>query len=144
MVNKKGFLRTIEAVIAVIMILGLILYVTPSKITDIGEIPTVVEQSQNLIVEEIALNKTLRGCIQQIDSNSCITQKYACTIQVDGFIKESLPPGYNYGCEVCPSAVSCINVGGLPKDRTVYTRDTFISGRPQKVFRIYMWELTPD
>lgn len=138
--DNKGFLRTLEAIIAIIMVLGFILFITPSKPLSTGEVPGTVEASQNLILEEFANNKTYRDCILQSKADSCRSSGISpCNLYFEEFIQKSIPAGYEFNCEVCPSAVSCVS-SLSPDDKTVYARDTFVSGKPPKVFRVYMWE----
>ena len=51
MVNNKGFIRTLEAVIAIIIILGLIAYLIPSRELKI-EIPSNVKEAREFIFNE--------------------------------------------------------------------------------------------
>ena len=140
MVNKKGFLRTIEAIIAIIMVLGFILYVTPTRIPDVGEVPGVVEQAQSIILDEVATNEIFRDCILTNEGRSCINMDWPCA-DLDDFITSAKPLGYNFNCEICKTSVSCVPALSVPDDKTVYTRDTFIAATPPKVFRVYMWEV---
>lgn len=140
MVNKKGFLRTLESIIAIIMVLGLILYVTPTRTPEVSELPGVVEQAQNLVLEEVAVNKEFRKCILESDERSCIGMNSPCS-GIESFIQTAVPTGYQFNCEICSSSIACVSSLSIPQDKTVYTRDTFVAGSPSKVFRVYMWQV---
>ena len=137
--NNKGFLRTLEAVIAIILVLSLILFLTPTKLSGSGEIPGSVVESQKTIVEEISLNETYRKCVLDNKGRSCIGMDYPCN-EVENFVRMNTPAGYDYNCEICDSSVSCVENLHVPVDRTVYARDIFIAGRPSRIFRVYLWE----
>lgn len=137
--NNKGFLRTLEAVIAVIIVLSLILFLTPTKISDVGDVPGTVAESQKIIVEEISLNETYRKCVLDNKDRSCIGMDYPCD-GVENFVRVNTPAGYEYNCEICDSSVSCVENLHIPVDKTVYAKDIFISGKPSRVFRVYLWE----
>lgn len=138
--NKKGFLRTLEAVIAIIIVLGLILFLTPTKIPDVGDVPGSVEEAQKIIVQEISQNATYRKCALDNKDRSCIGMDYPCNY-VEQFVRGNTPSGYDYNCEICDSSVSCVDNLHIPVDKTVYAKDIFISGPPSRVFRVYMWQL---
>lgn len=137
--NKRGFLRTLEAVIAIIMILGLILYVTPTAQLKVETIPAVVEQSQSLILTEVAINDQYRECILDNKDRSCINMDYPCA-GIESFIRSVKPIGYEFNCEICSTSIACVDNLKVPVDKTVYTRDTFVAGSPSKIFRVYMWQ----
>lgn len=137
--NKKGFLRTIEAVIAIIIVLGLILFLTPARISDVGEVPGTIEESQKVIVEEVSYNETFRSCILKDKDRSCIGMDWPCS-QMETFVRSNIPSGYDFNCEICDSSVSCVQNLKVPVDKTVYARDIFIAGEPSRVFRVYIWQ----
>ncbi len=137
--NKKGFLRTIEAVIAIIIILGLILFLTPTRVSDVGEVPGTIEEAQKIIIEEISFNETFRDCVLKNKGISCIGMDWPCS-DIEIFVRGNTPPGYDFNCEICDSSVSCVENLHVPIDQTVYAKDIFIAGEPSRVFRVYLWE----
>lgn len=137
--NNKGFLRTLEAVIAVIIVLSLILFLTPVRVSEVGDIPGTVAEAQKIIVEEVSLNESYRKCILDNKERSCIGMDYPCD-GIENFVRANTPAGYEYNCEICDSSVSCVENLHVPVDKTVFARDIFIAGRPSRVFRVYLWE----
>ena len=133
MVNKKGFIRTLEAVIAVVVVLTFIYVVILKAETPTGEVPFNIRDTQKFIFEEIALNDAHRNCIVSSSSGPCL-----CT-GINQLIEGNKPAGYNYACEICNKAQSCANLD-IPLDKSVYTDSIFIGKDKFKILRVYFWE----
>ncbi len=135
MVNKQGFLKTLEAVIAIIMILGFVYVVTPKQQKP-ETTPFNILDVQRFVLTEVAMNETFRNCITTSQPSSCGT---GCLQQIDAFIDQNTPSGYENACEVCARAISC-STNPLPLDRSVFTDSIFVSHTTtSKVFRVYFW-----
>ena len=138
MVNKKGFVRTLEAVISVVIVLGFIYLITLKTETPTGEIPINIKETQKFVFQEVALNENYRQCIVSSLPGSCSST--SCLQQINQFISDNKPSGFNHACEVCDRSLSCSNPN-LPLDRSVYTDSMFIGKDNFKVFRVYFWEV---
>lgn len=128
--HKKGYIKTIEAVVAIVFILGFIYMATPREKTDIGEeIPSNVKAAHNLIMGEFLRNDTLREYVAIGDEDS-----------VDAFVSPNIPGGYDYVFEICSSTLSCTEEE-LPL-KVTYVGSVFvatnITGQP-RVVRLYIW-----
>lgn len=132
--NKKGFVRTLEAVIAVIIVLGIILVVTPSRPSQDSETPATIKESQSFILDRISTDEAHRSCIQTAAAGECRTPCQA----IDLFIRDHQPKGYAYRCEICNSASTCSP--SLPLDKSLYTDSRLIATNPAKVLRLIFWE----
>ncbi len=132
--NKKGFVRTLEAVIAVVIVLGIMLVLTPAKQPE-TDIPANLKQSQAFILNHIATNENFRNCI--MDTTVYGECRASCAA-IDGFVGNNVPKGYDYRCEICSSASTCSNP--LPLDKSLYTDSRFIATDPAKVIRVVFWE----
>lgn len=130
MVNKKGFIRTLEAVIAIVIILGLIIYLTPSKKLEV-EVPSNIREAKEFILKEILINEELRDNVENINGN--------CKVgELKVFLDEHVPVGYDYSCEICieGSGTGCGNIKGIEKD--IYSGAVYLHSK--KVFRLFMYE----
>jgi len=141
MVNKKGFIRTLEAVIAIVLILSLIIYLTPAKELKVG-VPSNVLEAREFIFKEILVNEELRDCI----SNCYIdcSENAICQEKIKSFLGEHIPLGYDYLWEICDFSdkVGCGNYA-LPEKKAVYSGAVFLSfggGRVSKTFRLFLYE----
>ncbi len=63
MVNKKGYIRTLEAVIAIILILIFIFSVLPKKQIEDLKTPREIDLTSDRILNEVQNNEEFRGCV---------------------------------------------------------------------------------
>ncbi|MBI2673215.1 hypothetical protein HYX19_03065 [Candidatus Woesearchaeota archaeon] len=138
MVNRKGYIKTIEAVIAIILLLIFVYNFVPRNGVVEPTTPFIVDSAQKIIVKEIMQNETIRSGI--IDSG--ITDCRTYTKLNEGIIKKHLPGGYSFTCEICDTPVCISNL--TPVDKSVYMTDAFISAtqtnQNPKILRIWIWE----
>ena len=137
MVNKKGFVKTLEAVIGILIVFGFVVLLTPLSQEQQPDVPFTIKDAQQFVLEEIALNDVFRGCITGAAVNGACAK--GCLEDVNTFIQENTPVGYVHGCEVCERAVSCTSAT-LPVDKSIYTDSVFISADDAKILRVYFWE----
>ena len=143
--NKRGWIRTLEAVIAILLIFGFILYVTPKTQSYGDTTPQIVESRQNFIMKTILENNDYRNCVLDGGSGSyCFGPDGVLCVgyreEIENLVEKNKPLGYDYACEICPSSASCTNVNALA-EKSVYTSAIFVS-KPGtgKVMRLYFWE----
>jgi len=150
--NNKGFLKTLEAIIAIVILLGFILYIIPSgDEKDISK-PFVVKNAQTYILDEIMYNVELRNCVADLSNPGGICDNLLqgdCADRitgVDGIINKNIPFGYSVHCEICETSISCSNIASVDAiENNVYIDTRFISKDPSdpqslKVIRLYMWK----
>ena len=142
--NKKGFIRTMEAVISIILLFSFIFFMSYYRLPEANDVPFVVKNTHEFLFEEISYNNTLRDCvIEKADDGNCAEYNAfgsdACMGLVSKFIESNTPVGYQHACEICSSAVSCIQET-LPIDRNVYANSLFLAATNSKIMRIYFWE----
>jgi hypothetical protein len=128
--NKKAWLRIVEAVIAILIIAGAVLYFTinQTKKTDISGI---VFERQTKILEVISKNESLR--------NSVITENKT---EVESYISRVIPSSWNFSINICELDDIC-NRGATPNDRDIYVSErmitsTLINYSPKKI-RFFVW-----
>ena len=145
MVNRKGFIRTIEAVIAILLILGFVLIMKPNLSNNQdNSIPSEVEETEKFIFSEITYNKDFRDCITNENPSNPETGtcKEVCNI-LDEFVSSHKPFGYGYECEICESSVSCMS-NELPIDRNIYANSIFLAAKNSKIVRVYYFPENPS
>jgi hypothetical protein len=158
MIYKKGFIRTLEAVIAVILLLSIIYLVTPVREYNIVK-PYNIEEAHSAIFTEVLANQTFRDCILNdvvctvasgcgVINNSEGQYIYQgdqisappCIGNLNDFIYTyNKPRGYVYLAEICYKSASCIR-GDLPIDKQIYVESIILASENPKVFRVYFWE----
>lgn len=63
MVNKKAYIRTLEAIIAIVLLLFATYALTPKQISNPKETPYTIKSAQDYVTTQVTNNNTLRGKI---------------------------------------------------------------------------------
>ena len=132
--NRSGYLRTLEAIIAAVLVLIFIFTLLPRREISSPETPYVVQSSQEFILNQILVNDTLRGCVvsDPLCENSDAMRQ---------LILDNLPPGYTYGFKICDTTNCLISTS---PDKSVFVADVLLSAdlasQNPKVFRLWLWE----
>ena len=151
--NKKGFIRTVEAVIAIVILLGLVLTIFGDKKEEVKKTPEVVEDALNYITSELLYNKVFRDCFTKVrlpDNNKggkcsdMLASVATCSQTINAFLSSSVPPGYSSHCEVCKTTRSCSTLPNLAEDKSVYPKSIFMYTKiddkeEARVVRIYIF-----
>ena len=99
MVNKKGFVRLVELIIAISVIITILLvtYIQNRPAQNTQDISEIARD----ILSEIASNPELRDEVLVAQTNSIQMTK---TIK---FINDSLPDSFNFELRACESSIAC-------------------------------------
>lgn len=138
--DNKGYMKTLEAILAIIIVL-MVVYVTIPKLTKSStDTPLVVQDSQKVIISDLTSNDTFRSLmITSSDPD-------ALSAELGLLIKNHTPPNYDFLCAICDHTDSCILPTPLEKD--VFMSDVFIassldlelSQQNPKIVRFWMWQ----
>ena len=140
--NKRGFIKTLEAVLAVIIVFLFIYYLGRSG----GEDARFVQGIRSLeesVLNEISKDDSFRECIVNSDvtvfnqivddfqASNCISiPQDKCAKDIDCYIEGSLPLRYRekYAFTICsPSDPGCSLPGSIGGSKEVYTSAVIIS-----------------
>lgn len=141
--NKRGFIRTLEAVVAIIIVFLFIYYAGRSSDKDERFVQG-IKSLEESILNDISKNDGFRDCIVSSDVNAfnelagksvsnCMNQKHEnqCAKGIDCYIEGSLPLKYknNYAFTICSPTDSggCSIPGSIGKSKEVYTSAVIIS-----------------
>jgi len=123
---KKGYLRTIEAIIAIIIVFMVIITIMPKNKQE-NKTPVYIESLQEKIItkienDEILRNKILEGGTINSDIESIIED-----------------PNIKYNYIICNlGETNCIAT--LPDNKDIYAKSIMIASiNLNKVFRLYLW-----
>ncbi|MFH1637686.1 MAG: hypothetical protein ABIB71_04660 [Candidatus Woesearchaeota archaeon] len=155
MVNKKGYIRTLEAVIGIVIILLFIFSVNPKVKEKTESMPSAVETSLDFITEEINSNATLRTAVYLPSLLNCGSTPENCQeeYKVTPFISHNIPPTYSHDYRICdnPSCVLVCEEGDAeclnklpPMDVSVYTADTIVAPSEDvqpRLVRVWVWRV---
>ena len=133
--NKKGFIRVLEAVFAIMLIMGAVLIIVSNNLQT-SDISEEVYEKQRYILDIISNNETMRNeIIKEGDLG-----------KTDEFIKKTMPSSWKYS--VCVTSVDKIcspGVGKVPDDKELYVSETIISSSLEidytasKKLRLFVW-----
>lgn len=145
MVNKKGFIRTLEAVIAIIVILSIIFYITPRVVEFEEKVPEDVANAKEFIMNQVLFNKEYSKCIVDVTNyGNCESALGNCesATKIMGLF-EYVPYGYSWHCEICSDTNPICTT--LPQDvleKSIYTNSIFVykAGQDYNIMRIYIWK----
>lgn len=130
-INKKGWIRIVEAVIAIMLLAGFLSFmlISQNKKVDFSEYATNIESS---LVRDIAKNDSLRVEILggNIDS-------------INRYIESRIPANFNFSSRICSleEACGCLN---CPLDRDVYADSSPVFSSLEqyspKQFKLFIWK----
>jgi hypothetical protein len=128
--NKKAWLRILEAVIAITLIVGAIIYIMSTNAPK-KDISSSVYEKEKYILELISNNNTLRGDI--------ISSKYQ---NVNSTIRSLIPPTWDFDTNICTLDNMC-NKLSIPIEKDVYASEIVISSNETKYdpkkLRLFVW-----
>jgi hypothetical protein len=130
MKNKKGWMKTIEALMAVIIILGAVLIFSGRQVEQVDVREQVFDTQQN-ILEIISKNESLRSKVLINDSDF-----------VNAQVSSLIPNGWNSKIEICELNDVCSYSGNYINSE-VYSTEIVISStlldyNPKKL-RFFIW-----
>lgn len=139
MVGRKAYIRTLEAIIAIVLLLFATYTLTPKPVTNPEETPYVIESAQDYVVKQVTQDPTLRQ--QILDSG---TNFAAANNSLTGTVKKRLPAGYDFSIAICDNP-SCVTLPGLAA--SVYMDDAVVAGKTTagepviKLVRVWFWRV---
>lgn len=140
MINKQGYIKTLEAIIAIVIILIFTFAVTP-KPEPSYQLPSSVENAQNYILEEIAGDEDVRTNIMASDPANPDDPAYE---DIRNIVDANLPTGYAYTVGICLESACSSNSTAIAEGTSVYTAEAMIGSdgvvdTTPRIVRIWMW-----
>jgi len=133
--NKKAYIRTVEAFIAIIILLMVVFFLIPRESEQEPDVPNIVEGAQNFILNELSYNETSRECI--VNNPLCEN-----SIVFTSIVEQNIPFGYDYSIKICDTT-NCVVPTPINKD--VYVSDivigSTIESQNPKIVRLWLWSL---
>lgn len=112
--NKRGWIKIMEAVFAVLIVLGITLTIV-SKTNQQLNMNELVYEKQEKILNVILENQTLRNKVLSGDS-----------LAVNSFIEKSLPPTWNFSTEILDINEEYTSILGA-NEKDIYVKEIVIS-----------------
>ena len=130
MKNKKAWLRIVEAVLAILIILSTFLIITSQQTTK-TDLSQEISEIQTNILDIISKNSTLREYIIQNNQKELKTE-----------IELMLPNSFNYAIKICPVTDICHSTE-TPTNKPVHAKEVLITTTLQtyqpKKLRFFVW-----
>ena len=128
--GKKGFIRILEAFIAIMIISGAMAFIYVDQVQKPNEAEA-IRELQRIILDEIANNQTLRQDVLD-----------GITGNIDSTISKFIPNDFNYAFEICRLDELCkLNI---LVQKEVFSDEVTISSTLEeykpRVIRIFIWE----
>jgi hypothetical protein len=149
MVNKKGYIKTLEAVISIVGILLFTIGVTPREIPNPNQVPFVVQNAQDFIIEQLQLDPYRQIILNvdfDVDGNIIYNGDFTkANDTISGLVINNLPPSYSYEFKIC-STTTCL-AQNPPLGVSVYSDDVMLAGlnaegEPKvRIVRVWFWPL---
>lgn len=142
MVSKKGYIKTLEAVIAIIIIV-VISYTLIAQPTETPpDVPSIVKGAQKIIDQTIQFNETIRSLITKKELPPPQSPGREELLKgVQAIIDKQSPLGYDYTCAICSEPGKCLEY--TPLDKNVYMTDVLIASSEEqqnvRIVRIWFW-----
>jgi len=133
--NNKGFIHTLEAIIAILLLLS-ILFVSISLIKpEYDAIPIEIELLQKNILDEIQNNEEYR--IYLLNNNELL---------IEEFLNSRIGEDISFSFDICdsPSLSGCSSSNELLQNKNIYSESIIIreerdGGDEYIIFRLYLW-----
>ena len=134
--NKRGWIRIVEAFIAVLLIAGVLLFVINKGYIGKRDISEQVYKVQLAILREIELNSTLR--LQILTS-----EDYTVPEDVRNKISERMPDYLEFTSAVCDLEELCPIPEGSPVEKDIYAQSVAIAAEAEKYnpkqLKLFCW-----
>ena len=150
--NKKGWMRILEATIAVLIVSGTLLVVYSRQVDRSVSATDYFEDLQGQILADVSTNSSLRLNVLNIDEDSSGDSNFSA---LNNFVAGKISEGFGYSLQVCnlssfydyckmdyPTFVATI-------DKNIFTEEIIVSAElgdgssatyePKKV-KLYVWE----
>ena len=152
MVNKKGYIRTLEAIIAIVLIFAVIITILPKK--EIAEkTPEDIDLTAKSILNEIQNNNLFRDYAIKMDiSNGIYTDALLVEVkaytELKNFVDSTMPIAIGYELMICEISGGCyplLDSIVLPK-KSIYTKSVLInnnnvinSNSEDRIVKLFLW-----
>ena len=141
--GKGGFLRIVEAFIAIMIIAGVLSFIYVSQVQKPNKEES-IRQIQQIILDRISSDPDLRTAVLEGDSNSQSPTAQTSRETLETEIGKFIPPDFEYEFKICPinEACGCENCN---YEKEIFAEEISVSstldiGYDPKVIRIFMWE----
>jgi len=142
--NKRGWIRIVEAFIAVLLIAGVLLFVIGKGYIGKKDISEQVYQVQLAVLREIELNSTLRTSILEVDESELPWENFSAEglSDVKQKIEDRIPEYLECEAKICELDRVC-PMGSTLVEKDVYAQSVAITAEGEKYsprqLKLFCW-----
>lgn len=130
--NKFGWLKVLEAVIAITLLIGVLLYIMSTS-APVKDISAVANEKETYILDTISKDNVLRSDIVAGNNE-----------KVNLTVAKMLPASWDFETRICNLTDICNSISGrMPFDKDVYANEVVISSTDTKYspkkLRLFIW-----
>jgi len=122
--NKKAWIRIIEAVIAVVILMGVIFAIVESSKINITSQQTILNQESGILLG-VEINQTLRGEILTETAIPTNSNETSFPSQLGNYLNQKTPKNLNCLLSICQTNTTCIYENNIKK--SLYVKDVLIT-----------------
>jgi hypothetical protein len=129
--NKRGWIRIVEAFVAVLLIISVLLIVLGGRFVQREDSSSEIHDAQLNVLRDIQVNEDLRGEILQGVIPTEVETKIDYRLNY-----------LNCNVEICNLNEECLS-DGLPEDKNIYVQSVAIidpAGSLSKQLKLFCWE----
>ena len=138
MKDKKGFIRILEVIFAIMLITGAVLILVSNNLGS-SDISDGVHEKQRYILEVVANDEEMREEIINFDPDG---NPPKLLTETNTFIEKNIPSTWSY--VTCVTDIDNICSGDTPNDKNLYVSESIISSSRSKYtnskkLRFFIW-----
>jgi|SRR3989344_1327883 len=144
--NKKGFLRIVEAFIAILLITGVVLYIISRGSSGDVKVERKIYEIEDTVLKEISRNTVYREKIVAYTVASPTSEDEIFIEELSNdVVKPKIPQGFDFVINICELNSACPLPIDYPyEDAEIYSRSTPITATLEeyapKQLRIFIWK----
>jgi len=97
--NKKGFLKILEAIIAIVVVFSFVVAIFPEKTKSLGKLPPALQETMDSVLKDMKENAKFRDCVLKEDGGGSQTASFS-GFDVQGIGADCI---YNYISQITVS-----------------------------------------
>jgi hypothetical protein len=128
--NKKGYLRTLESIIAVVLLMVVVFSSISINEPSTKKFPTEIEIVMDRILNEVQTNQQLRDYLVQNENNLLLDYLFS------NFYQHNI----NIDIDICQDSIGCEVRSNELTTNDVYTNSLIVYEQGSiMLFRLYLW-----
>ena len=136
--NNKGFIHTLEAIIAILLLLSILFVSISLRKAEPNVIPVEIELLQKNILDEIQNNEEYRNYLFDDSAGS--------TALIEDLLDSRVSSNLAFAFDICeePDISVCLINENLPENKNIYSESIILQEKindisEYRIFRLYLW-----